>query len=216
MFLLPGLLDRKKLQPTAALQRGGLAPFIDQETRETFEEIGTEPPALRVGGPQPVSFEQAGKKLLGQIARRFHILATDLGIALGFLHVPPLRGPWLPEARGFVIAGLLLQTAGLLLALWARGNLGRNWSARVETKVDHQLVRSGPYRLIRHPIYTGLTLFALGYSLIWTSMAALVATAALFVELDMKSRREERWLQEKFDGYGHYKMRVRRLIPFVY
>jgi protein-S-isoprenylcysteine O-methyltransferase Ste14 len=47
-------------------------------------------------------------------------------------------------------------------------------------------------------------------------MVALVATAALFVLLDMKSRREERWLQEKFDNYGRYKMRVRRLIPFVY
>jgi len=77
-------------------------------------------------------------------------------------------------------------------------------------------VQTGVYALVRHPIYSGLTLFALGYSLIWTSMAALVATAALFLLLDMKARREERWLQEKFDSYGRYRARVRRLIPFVY
>ena len=48
------------------------------------------------------------------------------------------------------------------------------------------------------------------------SLAAFATTVALFIFFDMKSRREERWLQEKFDGYGRYKMRVRKLVPFIY
>ena len=79
-----------------------------------------------------------------------------------------------------------------------------------------KLVETGVFSLVRHPIYTGLTLVALGWSAIWMSLAVFATTVALFIFFDMKSRRLERWLQEKFGGYGRYKMRVRKLVPFIY
>ena len=69
---------------------------------------------------------------------------------------------------------------------------------------------------MRHPIYSGLSLAAFGWSLIWNSIAALVATLLLLAFFDIKARREERWLEEKFTGYAAYRSRVKKLIPFVY
>ena len=114
------------------------------------------------------------------------------------------------------IAGVILCVIGLVFAASGSRSLGRNASPFVRPKDDAHLVETGAFSIIRHPIYTGLSLFALGYSLIWTSMAGLVATAMFFVVLDAKSRSEERWLQQKFEGYHRYKARVRRLIPLVY
>ena len=61
-----------------------------------------------------------------------------------------------PESLAVGVAGLTLTVAGLLFAIWGRFHLGRNWSSRVTIKQNHQLIRSGPYCLARHPIYTGL------------------------------------------------------------
>lgn len=65
-------------------------------------------------------------------------------------------------------------------------------------------------------MYRGSVLFALGWSLAWNSIAALLATTLLLVILDIKARREERWLEAKLGGYAGYKKRVKKLIPFVY
>ena len=138
----------------------------------------------------------------------WYVLAQGVLVVLVLL-APTVDGTS-PSLATTTVVGSILGVIGLVLAAFGARSLGPGVSPFPRPK------ETGVYAIVRHPIYTGLTLFALGYSLIWTSMAALVATAALFVELDMKSRREERWLQEKFDGYGHYKMRVRRLIPFVY
>ena len=78
------------------------------------------------------------------------------------------------------------------------------------------LVESGIFSVVRHPIYSGLSLAAFGWSLIWNSIAALVATLLLLSFFDIKARREERCLEEKFPGYSAYKSRVKKLIPFVY
>ena len=131
-------------------------------------------------------------------SRRFHVLATDLGIVLGFAHVQPLRGRWLLEGWGFVVAGLLLETAGLLLAVWARRHLGRYWSARVETKVDHRLVRSGPYRRIRHPIYTAMLAMVSGNALVSGHWHGLVGLALVAAALGRKLVMEERRMREAF------------------
>jgi protein-S-isoprenylcysteine O-methyltransferase Ste14 len=132
------------------------------------------------------------------LSRRLHVLATDLGILLGFLHVPPLRGRWLPESWGFVVAGLMLQAAGFALAVWARRHLGRNWSGRVETKVGHQLVRSGPYRLIRHPIYSAMLAMLAGTALVSGHWHGLAGLALMAGALTRKLRMEERRMREAF------------------
>ncbi|MFH2119369.1 MAG: methyltransferase, partial [Pseudomonadota bacterium] len=73
-----------------------------------------------------------------------------------------------------------------------------------------------PFALVRHPIYSGGLLFSLGWALYVQGWLTLGYVAALFVFLDVKSRREERWLTEKFPTYTAYQQRVRRLVPFVY
>jgi len=79
-----------------------------------------------------------------------------------------------------------------------------------------QLVETGPYRVVRHPIYTGLILAAFGSLLVRPSLVALVAATLLFVILDLKRRREEEWLLERFAGYAAYRTRTKALLPWVY
>jgi protein-S-isoprenylcysteine O-methyltransferase Ste14 len=125
---------------------------------------------------------------------------------------PPLTGAMTLTT----VIGSALCAAGLALAALGAFSLGRNVTPFPRPKDDAHLVETGVFSIVRHPIYSGLTLLALGYSLLCASWAGLAATAALFVLLDLKARREERWLNEKFDGYGRYQARVKRLIPFVY
>ena len=133
-----------------------------------------------------------------RLSRRLHVLATDFGSLLGFRHVPPLRGRWLPESWVFVVAGLLLQAAGFALAVWARRHLGRNWSGRVETKVGHQLVRSGPYRAVRHPIYSAMLAMLAGTALVSGHWHGLAGWALVAAALTRKLRVEERRMRETF------------------
>jgi protein-S-isoprenylcysteine O-methyltransferase Ste14 len=79
------------------------------------------------------------------------------------------------------------------------------------------VVRSGVYRLVRHPMYGGGLLFALGWTILFATLPGLLCTAVLAVFLDRKSRREERWLLETIRGYADYRRSTpRRLIPFVW
>jgi protein-S-isoprenylcysteine O-methyltransferase Ste14 len=121
--------------------------------------------------------------------------------------------PWHGLATG---AGLLLGAAGLALSLAGLAALGRNLTALPHPKDDAELVEAGAYRLVRHPIYSGLVLGALGWSLLLHSPPALLLSLGLLVLFDLKSRREERFLARRFPGYASYQRRVKKLIPFVY
>jgi protein-S-isoprenylcysteine O-methyltransferase Ste14 len=118
---------------------------------------------------------------------------------------------------GFAVAlGGLLCVAGGGFVVLGSVALGRNVSPFPKPKEDGSLVESGIYSVVRHPIYSGFALFALGWGLAWKSVAALIAALALLALFDIKARREERWLEAKFGGYAAYKKRVKRLIPRVY
>lgn len=82
-------------------------------------------------------------------------------------------------------------------------------------RAEAELVETGVYALVRHPIYGGLALTAGGWGLLTASPAALVAAAILFGFLELKSRREEAWLERRFSGYAAYRARTRRLIPWI-
>jgi protein-S-isoprenylcysteine O-methyltransferase Ste14 len=123
---------------------------------------------------------------------------------------------WIDDSPVLDRAGVLLVAAGLAVSVWARAVLGGNWSATVTLKEGHEIVSEGPYRLVRHPIYTGLLLGLAGTALArgdWRGVAAFViASAALWRKL----RLEERWLTEEFGTrYLDYRRRTRALIPFV-
>jgi protein-S-isoprenylcysteine O-methyltransferase Ste14 len=115
--------------------------------------------------------------------------------------------------------GILADTfvfAGLLIAVWARLTLGGNWSARVTLKEDHELIQSGPYRLVRHPIYSGFLLMILGTAVLASRASAFVALAICFVGFWIKLRQEEELLRRNLPGYAEYISRTKALIPFIW
>ena len=106
---------------------------------------------------------------------------------------------------GLMLGGAMLLGRGLM-------DLGRNLTSLPRPRDDAHLVESGVYSLVRHPIYGGLVLTAIG----WALVAASLLTVGLGLFFDLKSRREEAWLQDRYEGYAAYMTRTRRLLPWVY
>lgn len=112
---------------------------------------------------------------------------------------------------------VLACAAGLVIAIWARVILGRNWSGSITFKEDHELIERGPYRFVRHPIYTGLFFMALGTAIVRGTLDAFLGVILFFVIHVWKLRREEALLTEHFsDSYPAYRTRTKALIPFLY
>jgi protein-S-isoprenylcysteine O-methyltransferase Ste14 len=127
-----------------------------------------------------------------------------------FSHATGAHSPWL---QGF---GLGVFFSGIALAIWARVELGRNWGMPMSQRVDPDLITNGPYRYIRHPIYSGIILGMTG-----TTMAVglywLFATLAISGYFIYSATVEERNLERRFpDAYRAYKQKTKMLIPFVF
>jgi len=122
-----------------------------------------------------------------------YILLFSSGIPYGWLDRRFLENT--PAMAG---TGLALTAAGVALAIWARWHLGENWSSMVTLKAGHELVRSGPYRHIRHPIYTGILVAMAGTALVMGRVRGLVALGITLVAFYAKARKEERWLGKEF------------------
>jgi protein-S-isoprenylcysteine O-methyltransferase Ste14 len=129
----------------------------------------------------------------------------------------PLTRRFVPDTRAVAVAGVALTYAGLGLAVWARVIIGRNWSAAVTIKHGHRLVSTGPYSVVRHPIYSGLLVGLLGTALDLGETRGLVAVALAFVIWLVKSRTEERFMIERFgEEYENYRRRTHALVPFIF
>ncbi len=114
------------------------------------------------------------------------------------------------------IATDCLVAAGAAFTVWARIMLGRNWSAEVTFKEDHELIESGPYALARHPIYTGLIVMGIGTAVSYGRAYDFVLLLGLCGGLWWKARAEEQIMTRHFpDAYASYSARVRAIIPFV-
>ena len=120
----------------------------------------------------------------------------------------------LPDAAGWALTGVC--AAGLLFTWWARISLGSLWSGSVSRKVDHSVVQSGPYRLVRHPIYTGLIAAALAQGVVISMFANLFGALLLAVGFWLKARLEERFLSQELGeaAYADYRRRTPMLVPF--
>ncbi len=128
-----------------------------------------------------------------------------------------LRLRILPGSDFTGAAGLTLTFAGIAFAVWARLLLGRNWSSNVTLKQNHTLVRQGPYKIVRHPIYTGFLLAMLGTALIVGELRGLIAVGLLFLAFWLKSSMEERFMLDHFGSeYRQYQSQVKGLIPYVF
>ena len=129
----------------------------------------------------------------------------------------PGQSGWSPTlARAGTWGGLALMVAGGGLMLAAFFKLGRNLTPLPYPRDGGQLVERGAYALVRHPIYCGGIALAFGWGLLVHGVLTLGYATLLLLFLDVKSRREERWLRAKFPTYPSYQQRVRKLIPFVY
>ena len=137
-------------------------------------------------------------------------------IVFGPRSLPAL--PAWPDALRWpaLLAGAALVLAGALLVFFAAYSLGSNLTPLPHPKDDARLVETGAYRLVRHPMYGGIILLLYGWGLMAQSWLILAYATVVFIFLDLKSRREERWLKKKFPRYHEYCKRVRKLIPFLY
>jgi protein-S-isoprenylcysteine O-methyltransferase Ste14 len=121
----------------------------------------------------------------------------------------------LPHTVVTGILGDFLLLVGLLIAIWARVTLGGNWSSRVTLKEDHELIESGPYRVVRHPIYSGLLLMILGTAVLAGHVGGFIALTICFCGFWVKLRQEEALLTKYLPGYSEYMRRIKALVPFV-
>jgi protein-S-isoprenylcysteine O-methyltransferase Ste14 len=114
----------------------------------------------------------------------------------------------------YVLAGVTL--AGIMFTWWARLHIGRLWSGSITRKVDHQVVDTGPYALVRHPIYAGLILAIIATAAAQATVTSLVAAVLITAGFWLKARIEERFLTSELgaEAYGSYRRRVPMLVPF--
>jgi protein-S-isoprenylcysteine O-methyltransferase Ste14 len=120
------------------------------------------------------------------------------------------KDPWLQAI------GLVVFLAGLAMAIWARRYLGRNWGMPMTEKVDPELVTTGPYRRVRHPIYSGIILAMVGTAIAvsWYWVLAVILLGGYFV---YSAVMEERYMAGLFpDAYPAYKRSTKMLVPFVF
>jgi protein-S-isoprenylcysteine O-methyltransferase Ste14 len=128
----------------------------------------------------------------------------------------PLAWRFVPESKSAAYAGLALTIAGAAFAIWARLFLGGNWSSSVTIKEDHKLVRTGPYALVRHPIYSGFLLAIAGTAIAVGEARGFLAIILAFLAWRLKSKVEEGFMIEEFGAeYEEYQRHVKALIPFV-
>jgi protein-S-isoprenylcysteine O-methyltransferase Ste14 len=163
--------------------------------------------ALAYGGEQGSrrsTWSARGVRLLLAVIVIFGLFSLDSAPVSRFGELP----------ASFQAIGAALAILGLVYATWARMALGRNWGMPMTRHESPELVTSGPYRLVRHPIYTGLIAMWIGTSLVYPFAAVLCAF--MIVYMVFSSLREERDMEERFpEAYSAYKRRSKMLVPFL-
>jgi protein-S-isoprenylcysteine O-methyltransferase Ste14 len=150
-------------------------------------------------------------------SRQLHLILVNGALVLLVAPVPGLTQRFLPASDVLVAAGLIIQAAFILLAVSARRHLGSNWAGEVRIASEHQLVRSGPYRFIRHPIYTAELGMYCGTALVSGEVHAPLALVVVTLAYWRKIRLEERVLAQTF-GADHeaYRRDTWALVPLVF
>jgi len=154
--------------------------------------------------------ESAGSRIsyiIATVAAFYALFSGEIPFAWMQWRILP-RTPWIE------VLGVVLTVAGLAFAIWARAYLGGNWSSSVTLKVGHQLVRTGPYRWVRHPIYSGIILAMIGTAIERGKLRGVVAVVLLWIGFTIKSRIEERLMVATFGpDYQDYSRSTGALFP---
>jgi len=150
----------------------------------------------------------------GRILDRVLLLGGYVLLFSG-LPLPMIANQHFMHPRAWVqIAGAVMTYIGLPLTIWSRASLGRYWSGVVALKQDHMLIQSGPYRAIRHPLYSGLILAAFGLAVCVTTWSSLLGAAALLTCFERRAQKEDALLAGEFGAeFEDYRKRTGRLIP---
>jgi protein-S-isoprenylcysteine O-methyltransferase Ste14 len=128
----------------------------------------------------------------------------------------PLNMRVVPHVAPTAWAAAVLCVIGLVFAVWARVTLGRNWSGVVTLKEGHELMERGPYRIVRHPIYTGILTMFFATALAQGHFFGFVGALLMFVSFWIKLGDEEKLMLQQFpERYADYRRRTKRIIPFV-
>jgi len=131
--------------------------------------------------------------------------------------IGPLGWRVIPDSIVSLYIGTVLTLAGIAFAVWSRFFLGGNWSAAATLKQNHELIRSGPYAIVRHPIYSGFLLAMLGTAITLGELRGLIAVVLATVGRRLKSLTEESLMTEQFGAqYIQYKDDVKALIPSLW
>ena len=156
----------------------------------------------------------------GYLVRAINSCAVLSAYAL--IYVPSFSVGWLglralPHGSFSQVAGSVLCILGVALAIWARHTIGTNWSGIITLKEGHALVQTGPYVIVRHPIYSGLILAMLGSAIVLGELRGLLSVGLMPLSFTRKMNDEERLMKTQFPKeYPEYQARVKRLIPFLY
>jgi protein-S-isoprenylcysteine O-methyltransferase Ste14 len=150
-------------------------------------------------------------------SRRRHGLLTSAALLLLFLPVPGLTRQFVPDTLTAALVGLGIQSAFTLFYLFCRFYLGHLWSGAITIMSDHELIQTGPYRLLRHPMYTGILGMYAGTAIVSGQYHALLGVALSALAYARKIRLEDRVLSEEFgEAYETYRRRTAALIPWVF
>jgi protein-S-isoprenylcysteine O-methyltransferase Ste14 len=140
------------------------------------------------------------------------ILLSTTWIPLPWLYLPLWPTGLLPFWLGAAVT-----IAGLLFAVWAREHLGKNWSRSVTIKENHELITSGPYAMVRHPIYTGILAGFLGTTIALSQVRGVIAFVLILLVLWAKFRMEEQWMRSQFgETYAAYSQKTAALVPYIF
>jgi len=160
------------------------------------------------------------RRLEPALSRVLRVLVFAIVIVLFSTTWIPL--PWLyrqlwPVGLWPFWMGAAVTIAGILFAVWAREHLGRNWSRSVTIKEDHELITTGPYAVVRHPIYTGILAGFLGMAIAVSQVRGVVALVLIFFVLWVKFRMEEQWMRSQFgETYAEYAHQTAALVPYLF
>jgi protein-S-isoprenylcysteine O-methyltransferase Ste14 len=150
------------------------------------------------------------------VSRLTHAVFLGGGTLLLIVPIAPLCRQLWPHTLPLAWAGFALEVVGVAFAIWAREHLGRLWSGTITLKEGHRIVQSGPYRLARHPIYTGILTGVVGVVVARGDLAALLALVMFVLGVARKIAIEETLLGSRFgEEYAAYRAKVRAIIPFI-
>lgn len=151
-----------------------------------------------------------------QASRAVHVFLANAALVLVIVPIHGI-GRFLPVSPLIMLAGLAVEFSGLFFAIWSRRHLGANWSGKITIKVEHQLIRSGPYRRLRHPIYTGILAMYAGLAIVTGGRLAAIGFAMVLFAYWRKIRLEEANLRKAFGAdYDAYARETWALVPGVF